>query len=62
MAKHDLDPSAIFAAMALVATLDGDLEAAEAWAVRIPRAERGRVKIACDDFDLLLSRLGRKGT
>lgn len=56
------DPSALFAAMALLSVLDGDLEVAEAWAIRIPRTERGRMKIACDDLDMLLSRLGRKGT
>lgn len=46
------------AAMALLETLHGEPEAAEAWLRQIPRTERGRVNIALEDLAMQLSRLG----
>jgi hypothetical protein len=39
-------------------TLNGEPEIAERWLRKIPRADRGAVKIALDDLDMTLSRLG----
>ena len=50
----------LFALMALTQLLGDEDDKAEAWAARIPRSHRGRVRIALDDFDLILSRLGRR--
>lgn len=48
----------LYAALAFEAMVNTDLELAEYWLRKIPRAVRGKVKIACDDFDMLISRLG----
>lgn len=46
------------AGFALAALIEGKLDEVEFWMRRIPRSQRGRVKIALDDLDMIISRLG----
>lgn len=51
--------TSLYAALALNAiTIDRDVEAAEAWLRRMPRVERGRVRIALEDLSMMIERLG----
>lgn len=54
-----MDQVAFNAYLALVALRDGHPEDAKGYLVRVPRAERGELKIALDNLDMMLSRLGR---
>lgn len=46
------------AAMALSYMLRGSIEDADRWLRQIPRTKRGDVKIALDDLDMMMSRMG----
>jgi hypothetical protein len=48
-----------YVAYALIAVLRGDDESAKRWLTRIPRSERGLIRRACDDLDMILSRMGQ---
>lgn len=48
----------LYAALAFEAMVTDDTEAAGHWLRKIPRAVRGKIKIACDDLDMMLSRMG----
>jgi hypothetical protein len=49
----------LYAGLALLAMMENDPDQARRWLLKIPRSKRGRVKIACDDLELMISRLGR---
>lgn len=58
MDENSLTP--LYAALALNALIAGDgLEVAEAWLRRMPRADRGNVRIALEDLSLMLEHLGK---
>lgn len=48
------------AALALVQILDGKPEYAEGWLLKIPRSDRGEVRIALEDMSITLEHLGRR--
>lgn len=54
-----IDLTALNAAIALVAMVQGDPEEARKSLIEIPRSKRGNLKIALDDLTLMLERLGR---
>lgn len=58
MYKDDVQLPALFASLALVKMIDGNVEDANRLLSRIPRSERGRVSIALEDLIVKLSRLG----
>jgi hypothetical protein len=49
----------LYAGLALLAMMENDPDQARRWLLKIPRSKRGRVKIAWDDLDMILNRLGR---
>lgn len=55
----DYDPVPMAAALAVAHLLKGEEEKARERLAEIPRHRRGDVKIALDNLDMMLSRLGR---
>lgn len=48
------------AALAFVQILEGKPEYAEGWLAKIPRSDRGAVRIALEDMSITLEHLGRR--
>lgn len=53
---HDL--TAFWMAIATTHAIEGDMETAEQWLLKIPRSDRGKIRIVLDDLDMCLSRMG----
>jgi hypothetical protein len=60
MRKMTDEMVAIHAAAALVAVFRDDYARAERLMAKVPRSRRGEVRMAADDLNLLVERLGRR--